>query len=484
VGTVPGPRRSPRPELTRARPPSGGVGVVAARSEGARRLRLWGVGLPVALVVALQLLGWLVLRPWLGANAACAVVGGLTVVGLVGFALTIWRVLERAEERMVAAIEAGRRNERQLVALHEAALSITSALDLQTVLQRIVDESRNVIGTRYGALAALGEDGTIDQFITAGLDPQTIAALGAPPTGHGLLGLVITQQRTLRVPDIGAHPHSVGFPPHHPPMRRLLAVPLFSQGAVVGSLYVTDRVDGRAFDLADEQTLERFAAQAATAVVNARLYGEVQHLSLVEERERIGMDLHDGVLQALYATGLGLETAIEDVEAAPAEARAAIERAIVRLHATIADIRHYIFDLRAMRAQGTEGLAAALRQLLDGLRQAGVSLELRTPEQLPELSKRSQWECWHIAREAVSNALRHGRCSGVTVVLDTDGPQFRMRIIDDGQGFAADSPRGQEHRGLRNMVRRAEGAGGTLTVSSGPGEGTVVTLSLPVAPPG
>ena len=450
------------------------------KSPGARRLRPWGVGLPLALMVGLQLLRNLLLAPLLGPAAAADLAGGLAILGVLVFSLVIWRMVERAETEMAAAYRVARLHERQLVALHEAALSVTAALDLPTVLRRVVEQSRAVIGGRYGAVAVVTPDGAIDEFVTSGIDAETIHRLGAPPTGHGLLGLVISERRPLRVDEIGAHPHSVGFPPDHPPMRTLLAVPLLFQNNVLGSLYLSDREDGRSFGAEDQEVLERFGAQAAIAVANARLYGELQRLSLVEERERISMDLHDGVLQTLYATGLGLEAVLEDVDADPRAAKAGVERAIDRLHGTISDIRHYIFDLRAAQADGAHSLPVMLRQLLDGFQHPGVELALDAEAVEADLPKRVQWECWHVAREAVANALRHSGCRRVAVTLKTVGKYVELGVADDGAGFDASQPAGQGHRGLRNMQRRAASVGGLLHVESAPGRGTAVTFSMPV----
>lgn len=449
-------------------------------SPGARRLRPWGTWLPITLIVALQVLRNYVLRPRMGASMAADVTGAITIVGVIIFSIVIWRLAERAEAEMAAVYAAAQAHERQLVALHEATLSMTAALDLPTVLRRVVEESRAVIGSRYGAVAVVGRDGGIDEFVTSGLDQETMERLGAPPTGHGLLGLVISDRRPLRVADIPSHPHSVGFPPDHPPMRTLLAVPLVYQGTVVGSLYLTDRNDGLPFTEEDQETLDRFAAQAAIAVANARLYGELQRLSLVEERERISMDLHDGVMQTLYATGLGLEATLEDIDVAPPAAKEGVERAIARLHGTISDIRHYIFDLRAAQQDSGEGLRARLRQLLDGIPNPTAQVALQADGFGPEPPKRVQWECWHIAREAVSNALRHAQCRHVTVELDSPAGELLLRITDDGAGFDPGISAGEGHRGLRNMRRRAEAIGGRLDVRSQLGSGTVVTLAVPL----
>jgi|BEDMetMinimDraft_2_1075160.scaffolds.fasta_scaffold03848_3 signal transduction histidine kinase len=451
------------------------------KGPGARRLRPWGVGLPVALTVALEVVQILVLRPWLGAARAADVAGGLAVVGVIAFALIIWWFLERAEEDLASAYRAARAHERQLVALHEAALSITAALDLPTLLRRVVEESRNVIGTRYGAVAVLGPDGAIEEFVTSGLDEETVRRLGAPPSGHGLLGLVVSERRALRVDDILSHPRSVGFPPGHPVMKTLLAVPLVFEDQVLGSLYLADRVDGRPFDAADQEVLERFAAQAAIAVANARLHGERRRLSLLEERERIGMDLHDGVLQALYATGLGLEAVLEDIERDPAAARAGVERAIARLHGTIADIRHYIFDLRAEQEHGEEGLVPLVRRLVDELAHPGMEVRLEVEGPAVPLDRQARWEAWHIVREAVSNAIRHSRGRRVTVRIAQRPDEVSVEVRDDGVGFDPTAAVDASHHGLDNMRRRAAAVGGRLEVRSAPGMGTTVALSVPAA---
>lgn len=450
---------------------------------GARRLRPWAVGLPMLLIVGLIVLRNVILTPLLGTTRAKDVSDVMAVFGVLVFSLIIWRMVERAETDLASAYRLARLHERQLVALHEAALSITAALDLPTVLRRVVERSRAVIGSRYGAVAVLTPDGAIDEFVTSGIDEETIRRLGATPTGHGLLGLVISHRRPLLVEEIAAHPHSVGFPPGHPPMKTLLAVPLLFQNTVLGSLYLADREGGRPFDAEDQETLERFGAQAAIAVANARLYGELQRLSLVEERERISMDLHDGVLQTLYATGLGLEAALEDVDADPPAAKAGVERAIDRLHGTISDIRHYIFDLRAAQQEGGCSLPVMLQQLLDGFQHPGVELCLDAVDAAvaePDVSKRVQWECWHVAREAVANALRHSGCRRVAVTLRLVGRDLQLRVADDGVGFDTSTPAGQGHRGLRNMQRRAESVRGRLRVESAPGRGAAVTFSVPL----
>ena len=190
-----------------------------------------------------------------------------------------------------------------------------SELSLDTVLLRIVELAVDLTDARYGALGVLTLDGRlIEEFITVGITPEERAALGDPPTGHGLLGALITEARPLRIPDISADPRSVGFPPNHPPMKSLLGAPVSGRGRVFGNIYLTDKQGAETFDEEDERVLVVLATQAAIAVENARLYDEserkgreLQRLQVLEERERIAKELHDGVIQSLFAVGMSLQ---------------------------------------------------------------------------------------------------------------------------------------------------------------------------------
>jgi len=381
----------------------------------------------------------------------------------------------------VTALAKARRHEQKLEVLRGAALSITGALDLETVLQRAVDESRAVIGCRFGAIAVVGADGSIEHFVTSGIDDETRRRLGAPPTGHGLLGLVLRERQTLRVDDITHHPKSVGFPPGHPAMRQLLAVPLVFEDKVVGSLYLADRLEPGPFTADDEETLQLFGAHVAIAVANARLHADVQRLSLVEERDRISMDLHDGVLQALYATGLGLEGALRNLDQDTGAARESVERAIERLHATIADIRHYIFDLRMVDEEAEGGFAKRLEEMVSDLVEgSGIAFEVRASA-LRTWSKSVQWECWHIVREAVANAIRHSNGSHILVEATEDvisGAKLEIVVEDDGDGLPGSGDLPEHHRGLRNMSRRAAAIGGTITFERVEPHGTRLILQV------
>jgi len=158
--------------------------------------------------------------------------------------------------------------------LIRSGLSLASELSLEAVLQRIVEIAVELTGATYGALGVLGPDGRIIEFITKGVTPEQRAAIGDPPTGHGILGLLIREARPIRIPRIADHPASFGFPANHPPMTSFLGAPVTARGHVYGNIYLTEKRGAAEFDEKDEAALVVLAAQAGIAVENARLHEE------------------------------------------------------------------------------------------------------------------------------------------------------------------------------------------------------------------
>jgi GAF domain-containing protein len=159
-----------------------------------------------------------------------------------------------------------------LDALSDAVRAIGGVLGLEDVLQIIVDRVRSLVGSRYAALGIAGDRGAIERFITSGVTPDERAAIGPIPVGHGLLGLIIREGHSFRIPDIAAHPDSYGFPPNHPPMRSFLGVPIRLRDEVFGNLYLTDKQSGEVFTDVDEELVVGLASAASVAIENARLH--------------------------------------------------------------------------------------------------------------------------------------------------------------------------------------------------------------------
>ena len=209
----------------------------------------------------------------------------------------------------------GRASLRELL---DAVLALGSDLDPLTMLRRIVEAAVELVDARYGALGVLDDTGTrLAQFITVGIDDDMHALIGDLPEGHGILGSLIVDAKPLRLPDLREHPDSFGFPAHHPTMRSFLGVPVRVRHEVFGNLYLTDKTTAEAFTDVDEELVVALAAAAGIAIENARLHSRVQAFALVEDRERIAQDLHDTVIQRLFATGLSLQRTARLVQSDP-----------------------------------------------------------------------------------------------------------------------------------------------------------------------
>jgi signal transduction histidine kinase len=367
--------------------------------------------------------------------------------------------------------------------LIEAGMALASELSLDAVLLRIVELAVDLTGARYGALGVLTPDGgSIEEFITVGITAEERAALGDPPTGHGLLGALIREARPLRIPDIGADPRSVGFPPKHPPMKSLLGAPVTGRGKVFGNIYLTDKQDADAFDDEDERVLVVLATQAAVAVENARLYDETersgrerQRLQVLEERERIGKELHDGVIQSLFAVGMhlqGLATATGDDNISRN-----LESAVEDIDHAIRDLRNYIFGLRPGILADRQ-LDQALKEMAtDFAARSGVVTVVEVDgEAASRLASRAA-DVVQIVREALSNVGRHGAATTCRVSVERNAGGLTIEVDDDGQGFDVELTR--SGMGLQNLQERVGSLGGVFQIESTPGEGTTVRATFP-----
>ena len=359
--------------------------------------------------------------------------------------------------------------------LVDAVLSISADLELATVLQRIIEAAMDLVDARYGAIGVLDPSKTgLSEFVTSGIDAEAHRAIGNLPQGHGILGLLIVDPKPLRLPDLREHPDSFGFPPNHPPMRSFLGVPILVRHEVFGNLYLTDKQSGEAFTDIDEELTVALAGAAAVAIENARLHARVGELVLLEDRERIARDLHDTVIQRLFATGLSLQGTARLAERPEVAAR--IQDAVEDLDVTVKHIRTVIFGLETSSARG------------DGLRHKAMTLAREAAGALgfqPEITFQGAIdtlvpaavgrELLTTLREALSNVARHARASHALVEIEA-GPEVVLRVTDDGRGLPEDIKPGL---GLRNMQSRAEALGGRFTARAGEKGGTVVEWVVP-----
>lgn len=372
--------------------------------------------------------------------------------------------------------------EQALEALNKAALAIATELDSEKVLQLIVDTVRTLVGARYAALGIPDVDGSLGRFIYSGMSREEAAKMPHLPEGLGLLGALIHECETIRVRRISDDPRAVGFPEGHPEMTSFLGVPIIGGDDVLGNLYLTDKIGAEEFSDEDQRLVEMLAAHAAIAIQNAHLYEQVERLAVLEERTRIGMDLHDGVIQSIYAVGLTLESARLVLPEDADDSAQLLESAVEGLNDAIRDIRNFILDLRPRRFRGdlTEGLSRLIREFQANTM---VPVSLTVAPKLDDLSTAVARSVFLTTQEALANVARHAKATQVELTLLRSNATITLTIRDNGQGFDAADRALQVGHGLANMQARAEGLGGVFEIRSAPGEGTEVMMRVPAQEP-
>ncbi|SDD78818.1 GAF domain-containing sensor histidine kinase [Glycomyces harbinensis] len=397
---------------------------------------------------------------------------GLTPVS----SLPIDELLQELASR-VSEVISGRERLRGLL---DAVIGIGADLELAAILDRIVAAACTLVDARYGALGVLDDSGGLSEFRTHGMSEAEIAALGDLPTGRGILGHIIDTPEPLRLPDLAAHPASVGFPPGHPPMRTFLGVPITVRDKAWGNLYLTDKREGVQFTQDDEDLIKALAVAAGVAIDNARLYGELEasqadreRLLIFRDRDRIGRDLHDLVIQRLFASGLQLQSVVHLVE--PPIAAERVRSVVEEINGGIADLRAAIFS---MHQDPGQHLSATVRGLLGVVRQQlGFDPEVAftgpVDSAVPEAVR---VEVIAMLREALSNAARHSGASRVAVSVAVEQGVLTMTVTDDGCGIPATAPR----RGLANLASRAEALGGMFTFGGAEPSGTRLEWTMPL----
>jgi signal transduction histidine kinase len=366
----------------------------------------------------------------------------------------------------------------RLRALLSAIEAVGSDLALPAVLRHIVESAVTLIGARYAAIGVLDSAGEgLSELVNIGMSADQISAIGPLPEGHGILGLLILEPTPLRLADLGAHPDSYGFPEHHPPMHSFLGVPIRVRGQVFGNLYLTDKQGAPEFSEDDETLAVALAVAAGVAIENSRLLARVGALSLVEERERIAADLHDTVIQRLFATGLGLQSLVRGLDLPTADR---LQQAVDDLDETIRQIRSTIFALQSpripLRSLGDEVVAlageAAMSLGFEPTMHLGAGINDRVDEAIGV-------QLLAVLREALSNVVRHAGASQVAVSVVVSDVDLVATVIDDGVGAGpGERPGG---RGLASLHHRAEALGGTLDFRAGAdGTGTTMCWRVPL----
>jgi signal transduction histidine kinase len=359
-----------------------------------------------------------------------------------------------------------------LHAVSAAVLAVTRHLSVREVFQVIVRAAAQLLDARYAALGVPDDAGSFAEFVVEGVSDEQWEAIGPLPRQHGLLAVMLKEDKVQRLPDVRKEPAFEGWPSAHPVLRDFLGVPIRDGDDTLGIIFLANKRQPGGFTADDEERLILFAAHAAIALTNARLYERNRELTVIEERARLARDLHDAVAQKLFS--LRLTAAAARSAEDPASELQRVERLAKE---ALAELRAVIFELRPAELAG-DGLAESLRkhvQVLD--RVWGTGRGRRTTVRFQgeeiELPPETEAVVFRIAQEALYNALRHGDPREVVVNL-TPGV---LEIRDDGVGFDV-SDGSRDGLGLASMRERAASVGAALTIESSDG-GTVVRVEVP-----
>lgn len=375
-----------------------------------------------------------------------------------------------------------------LKAVSDAVLAVASQLSVDEVLQRLVDSARELANARYAALGIPDGAGGFRRFLVAGMSDELIAAMGPLPRTHGMLGAMLETSGAYRTRDIHDDPRFRGWwPRQHPDMRSFLGVPIRARDEVIGAFYLTEKEGADAFDELDQELIELLAAHAAIAITNARLYERSRELSILSERNRLALELHDVVSQKLFSLNLSADAAATLLGRDSQAAAAQLARVRELAREALAELRSLILGLRPADLD-KDGLEGAMRKEVAMLNRVhGIEVELQVDSPGPpsgdsDGERGRELEVLRIAHEALHNAVRHAAAQHVVVRLDGRGPTLKVEVTDDGAGFdPADPELRSHHLGLTSMEERARELGGTLELSSARGEGTRVSLEVPRA---
>jgi signal transduction histidine kinase len=361
----------------------------------------------------------------------------------------------------------------------DAVLLPEADLDLPTLLGHIVDEACSMTNARYGALGVLNEDGNaLSEFVTAGLEPDEEKQIGARPTGRGVLGLLISDPRPVRLAQLSTHTKSFGFPANHPPMTSFLGVPIKVRDEVYGNLYLTNKIGWSEFTSDDEALIGALAAAAGIAIENARLHARAQEVAVYEERDRLARDLHDTVIQRLFAIGLALQSTVANPSTSGNAER--LTKTIADIDETIRQVRTSIFELGSDRTG--QGVRDDVLALLSELRPVvgfdiHPSFDGPVDTALPDIISE---HLLVVIREAVTNIGRHAHATTATLAISVMDGYCRLRVSDDGRGMDESEPR-SSGLGLGNLRRRAEKLHGQFEIESPDSGGTILTWQVPLA---
>jgi two-component system sensor histidine kinase DevS len=363
--------------------------------------------------------------------------------------------------------------------LNGIASTLTSSLELDEILNKTLGLVMSYMKVEAGDIFLLEDDKTtLRMVLHRGQAAEAFWTQNIFLVGEGYPGLVAKSRKSM----VGVHLASdtnflrdavvqAGF-------QQIACIPLLSGDNLMGVMSVATRVTDP-FDERSVQLLTAVGAWAGLAIENARLHSDARRLAVLEERDRIGMDLHDGIIQSIYGVGLALEGAQLSLNEDTQSAKERILHAIDGLNQAIRDIRSYILDLRP-RQLGNEGLLNGIKRLITEYRANTFSeVTFTGSEDTKDLSHTQSLALFHICQEALANVAKHAKAKNVQVAVWSTPERVLLEITDDGKGFDVDRIKASIGHGLANMQTRAHAVGGEVDISSTIKGGTTILVWVP-----
>jgi two-component system sensor histidine kinase DevS len=386
------------------------------------------------------------------------------------------RLYKHLKERDVALT---RRSE-DLTLLNDFASTLTASLELDEILNKTLALVMNYMKVEAGEIFLLEDDHkTLRLVLHRGQAAEAFWTRNRFKMGEGFIGLVAKNREPIISHNLANEAHFLRDSVVKAGFRQIACIPLESTENMVGVLSVATRSNSP-IDERDIRLLTAVANWAALAIENARLHQNARRLAILEERERIGMDLHDGIIQSIFGVGLSLENISHLVKENPQKAQEGIKHAIDDLNQTIRDLRSYILDLRPRQLNG-EGLMDGLRRLITEYRAHTLSEAVLTgpTESLDDMPQNHALAMFHICQEALANAAKHAAAKHLEVTVWVTSDRVLMEIQDNGRGFEMEKMSSSLGHGLANMQTRARNVGGEVDISSTHNEGTTVLAWVP-----
>ncbi|MFC4908975.1 GAF domain-containing sensor histidine kinase [Actinomadura gamaensis] len=413
----------------------------------------------------------------------------------------------RASDADRADVRSG--EEAALHAVSSAVLAVTRHLSVREVLQVIVRAAAQLLDARYAALGVPDDEGSFAEFVVEGVSDAQWEKIGPLPRQHGMLAAMLRDNAPKRLSDIRREPEFEGWPAAHPVLKDFLGVPIRDGDQVLGILFLAnrrhppraastpepealptledaalgagERAEGargfgegaggeRGFSERDQELLTLFAAHAAIAITNARLYETNRELTVVAERNRLARELHDAVAQKLFSLRLTARAASALAERDPARAVQELDQ-VERLAAdALAELRAVIFELRP--ADLADGLAASLRKHAEVLDRAYDARVVCEADGAVDLDEEQELVLFRIAQEALYNALRHAGARTVRIRLASGPDAVTLEIADDGVGFTQDAPNAATEPARPSPTPAGRGSSETASAGTGPSAAT------------